>query len=113
MSAYQLFKSPIDASHEHATDVERREHDRWNVQGVATAFCLAGEHFGEMYELHMLDYSDHGLGATCDTAVPPGSVVSIGFQAPGYLAKRGEVIHCQPCGQGYRIAVRFDSLAAA
>lgn len=113
MSAYQLFKTSVDASHEHVRGAERRGHDRWNVQGIATAFCIAGEHFGEMYELHMLDYSEQGLGATCDSAIPPGSVISIGFQAPGYLAKRGEVIQCLPCGHGYRLGIRFDSLAAA
>lgn len=113
VSAYQLFKLQGGPKHEPSPGVERREHDRWNVSGIATAFCIAGEHFGEMYELHMLDYSDQGLGATCDAAIPPGSVISIGFEAPGYLAKRGEVLHAQPCGHGYRLAIRFDSLAAA
>jgi hypothetical protein len=113
MSAYQLFKTPIELKHDHAPGAERREHDRWNVHGVATAFCIAGEHFGEMYDLHMLDISAEGMGATCDEAIPPGSAISIGFEAPGYLAKRGEVLHCQPIGHGYRVAIRFDALAAA
>jgi len=110
MSAFKLYPTPT----EHVNhDTERRESDRWNVQGIATAFCIAGERFGEMYELRMLDFSEEGMGSTCDRAIPPGSVVSIGFQAPGFLARRGEVVHVQPCGNGYRVAIRFDALAAA
>lgn len=110
MSAFKLYTTPTE---HHNPAIERRENDRWNVHGIATAFCLAGERFGEMYELRMLDFSEEGMGATCDNAIPPGSVISIGFQAPGFLARRGEVLHVQPCGDGYRLAIRFDSLAAA
>ena len=117
MNAYQLYKTPVELKHDVAPDAapgsERRQHDRWNVHGVATAFCIAGEHFGEMYEMHMLDISEQGMGATCEDAIPPGSMISIGFEAPGYLAKRGEVLHCKPTGHGYRVAIRFDALAAA
>lgn len=112
MSAFQLHPKPQFESHP-AQGAERREFDRWNVEGVATVFCIAGERFGEMYELHMLDCSNEGMGATCDHAIPPGTLVSIGFQKPGILARRGEVVNARPCGQGYRIAIRFDSLAAA
>ena len=92
---------------------ERRAHDRWPVQGVATAFRVAGERFGQMQALKMIDYSWEGLGASCPEPLEPGTILSLGFQAPGYVAKRGVVLRCLPCGDGYRVAIRFDSLLAA
>jgi hypothetical protein len=92
---------------------ERRNIDRWPLEGAATAFRLSGEHFGTMHELHVLDYSPDGLGAICDATIPPGTVVSVGFQAPGHYAKRGTVLRCAPCGQGYRVAIQFEPRLAA
>jgi len=92
---------------------ERRDVDRWPVQGVATAICLSGEKFGQMHELSMLDYSFDGLGAISGTALPPGAIVSIGFQSPGYPAKRATVLRCTPCGKGYRVAIQFEARLAA
>lgn len=87
---------------------DRRQRDRWPMDGGATAFQLAGDSFGRMHALHMHDYSEHGMGAISETPIPPGSIVSVGFQAPGHLAKRGEVIRCEPCGEGYRVAIIFE-----
>jgi hypothetical protein len=92
---------------------ERRQSDRWRLDGVATAFELGGEAFGRMHTLRMLDYSDGGVGAQCDSVLPPGTPVSIGFQSPGYIARRGVVTRCRPCGEGYRIAIEFEQRLAA
>jgi hypothetical protein len=92
---------------------ERRYVDRWPVQGVATAICLSSENFGKMHELSMLDYSFDGLGAISNTVLEPGMNVSIGFQSPGYPAKRGTVLRCIPCGNGYRVAIQFEARMAA
>ena len=92
---------------------ERRSQDRWPVEGVVTAVRLAGERFGEMQPLKMIDYSWDGLGATSSAPLEPGTMVSLGFQAPGYMTKRGVVVRCLPCGDGYRLAVRFDARLAA
>lgn len=92
---------------------ERRTVDRWPVQGVATVICLSGDTFGQMHELSMLDYSFDGLGALCSSVLKPGTEVSIGFQSPGYGAKRGTVLRCVPCGQGYRVAIQFQARMAA
>jgi len=92
---------------------ERRQSDRWGMEGVATAFELAGENFGRMHTLKMLNYSHLGMGSLSETAIPPGTVVSIGFQAPGYLAKRGSVLRCVPRGEGYNVAVLFEQRLAA
>lgn len=92
---------------------ERRQVDRWQMHGSATAFRLAGPQFGQMYELSLQDYSHDGLGAVCSEAIEPGSLVSIGFQKPGYLARRGTVVRCLPCGDGYRLAIRFEQRMAA
>jgi hypothetical protein len=92
---------------------ERRLSDRWPLEGVATAFRLAGERFGDMHELRLIDYSPRGMGAVSHSVIEPGTIVSIGFQAPGYPAKRGEVVGCHPCGQGYRISIEFHAGLAA
>lgn len=92
---------------------DRRDEDRWNLPGAATAFRLAGDRFGHTHQLAGLDYSAGGLGARCDEALEPGTVISLGFQSPGYLAKRGVVVRCIPCGEGYRVGVRFDARLAA
>ncbi|MEE8153610.1 MAG: PilZ domain-containing protein [Phycisphaerales bacterium] len=92
---------------------ERRAHDRWPMEGVATAVRLGGERFGQMQVLKMIDYSWEGLGAFCPEPLEPGTIVSLGFQEPGYVAKRGVVLRCLPCGDGYRAAIQFESLLAA
>ncbi len=92
---------------------ERRTQDRWPVDGVVTAFRLAGDRFGERQSLKMLDYSWDGLGANSSAPLEPGTIVSLEFQAPGYMTKRGVVVRCLPCGDGYRLAIRFEALLAA
>ncbi len=92
---------------------ERRVHDRWPVHGVAIAHCAAGEHFGERFSLHMIDASDDGLGARSPTPLDPGTVVTVGFAAPGHGPKNGVVVRCLPCGDGYRVAIRFEMRLAA
>ena len=92
---------------------DRRRHHRWRVPGAATAFRLAGERFGERHELRDLDYSQDGLGAISPSVLEPGTIVSIGFRAPGYPGQRGVVLRCLPCGEGYRVAVQFELRLAA
>jgi hypothetical protein len=92
---------------------DRREFDRWPAEGAATAFELASGSFGRIHALRMRDFSDHGMAAVSDTVITPGTTVSIGFQAPGCLARRGVVLRCLPCGHGYEIAVGYDQRLAA
>jgi len=92
---------------------EQRLDDRWPMEGAATLFRLGGERFGEMIGMRMIDFSLRGMGATSDTPVEPGAVVSVGFSSPGYPAKRGTVASCLPCGKGYRVGVMFESRLAA
>lgn len=92
---------------------DRRTGDRWPVQCEATAFRLSGEGFGRFHELRVTDMAHQGMGAICQTPVEPGSLVTVGFENPGYLARRGTVVRCTPCGQGYRVAVRFEQRLAA
>lgn len=74
---------------------------------------VGGEHFGEIHDLKLIDYSQGGFGAFSDRPVEPGALVSIGFDMSGCIAKRGMVLSCRPCGHGYRVAVRFDRSIAA
>jgi len=74
---------------------------------------VAGEGFGQIVDLKLLDYSHYGLGALGDDPLEPGAVISVGFQQPGQMARRGVVVRCSPCGKGYRIAVRFEHRLAA
>jgi len=92
---------------------ERRQCDRWAVDGVATAFVVGGERFGRTYRLRMQDYSDSGLGAIVDEPLTPGTAVSIDIQKPGYAARRGVVARCLPNGDGYRLAIVFELRMAA
>jgi len=92
---------------------ERRMSDRWPADIAGTAFELGGNSFGHMHQIKVLDYSGGGLGAISDTPLNPGSVVSIGFAALGMYAKRGTVLRCTPCGEGYRISVQFEQRLAA
>ncbi len=92
---------------------ERRTHDRWSIDGVATIFHLGGAHFGRMHSLKSIDYGPGGLGARSADPVEPGSLVSVGFESPTYTAKRGVVVRCMPCGDGYRVAIRFEHRLAA
>jgi hypothetical protein len=92
---------------------ERRRNDRWPIHGTATAFRICGEEFGTIHELKLTDVSCEGLGALCDTIIEPGACVTLGFSNPGYLARRGTVVRCMPCGCGYRVGVRFEHRLAA
>ena len=92
---------------------ERRQGDRWSLAGVATAFELAGERFGRTHTLRRCDYSGGGLGGVSDTAIAPGTSVSLGFETRGYPARHGVVARCMPCGEGYRVAICFELRRAA
>lgn len=92
---------------------ERRCSDRWPQEGQATAFQLGGDHFGQLHEMRMQDYGPGGLAAISDTAIAPGASVTLGFSVPGYMAARGTVLRCVPCGEGYRVAIRFELPMAA
>ncbi|UCD74978.1 MAG: PilZ domain-containing protein [Phycisphaerales bacterium] len=92
---------------------ERRCIERWPMEGAATAFGLAGEHFGHIHEMTMCDYSHGGMGAISDTPIEPGTQVSVGFQQPGVVARRGVIRRCYPCGNGYRVGIQFELRQAA
>ncbi|MHC4129135.1 MAG: hypothetical protein ACYTE6_05310 [Planctomycetota bacterium] len=92
---------------------ERRLHDRWSSRGTATAYRVAGQRFGERHVLRLLDESYEGLGALTSRPLEPGAVVSVGFATLGHPAKSGVVLRCAPCGDGYRVAIRFETRMAA
>ena len=92
---------------------ERRCNDRWTAQGLATAHCAAGERFGERFTLHLIDASTDGLGARVDRPLNPGTIVTVAFAGPGQGVKNGTVVRCLPCGNGYRLAIRFEMRLAA
>ncbi len=87
---------------------DRRQHDRWPDAGHATAIRIAGERFGENYDLRLLDSSHEGIGVMCGAPIEPGAVISLGFASPGRPARRGVVMRCRPSGAGYRIGIRFE-----
>ncbi len=92
---------------------ERRTCDRWPLAGVATVCRLGGERFGETTALKMLDYSEEGLGAICQSPIEPGAIISVAFRAPGQPSRQGVVLRCLPCGEGYHVAIRFERRWAA
>lgn len=85
----------------------------WDLPGCATAFCLGADIFGTMWHLTSLRYGTAGLVADAAEPIEPGSKVSLGFEAPGYVAKRGEVVACRELGSSFRVAIRFEERLAA
>ena len=92
---------------------ERRQHDRWPADGLAKVFRVAGDRFGEVYTLRIVDESFEGLGATSSWPLEPGTIVSVAFVEPGCPARSGVVLRCRPCGDGYRLAIQYDRALAA
>ena len=93
--------------------MNRRTQNRWPQNGTATAFCLAGDRFGELHDLRLFDFSEGGAGTFSRHTIEPGTVVSLGFQTSDFLARRGVSVACTPCGKGYRVAFRFEGRLAA
>jgi hypothetical protein len=85
----------------------------WPLRGCATAFCLGAERFGQIANLTAIRFGGGGVVADAAEEIPPGAAVSLGFEAPGYHARRGEVVACRPGSEGFRIAIRFDARLAA
>jgi len=98
---------PADIGNRPQSSADRRLSHRAQAEGRATAFCLGGGHFGEMVTMKACDYGDGGVAAFSRTPLPPGCDVSIGFESRRCLAGRGTVLRCQPCDEGYRVAIRF------
>ena len=81
------------------------------LAGSATAFHLDGDRFGTMHDLVELAISEEALEARSLQAVPTGARVSLGFEAPGHPARQGEVVACDPCGEGFRVGIRLANAA--
>ena len=61
ISTIESGEPPLDS--EGPFRFERRQFDRWSVDGVATAVEVGGAGFGRMHRLRLQDYSDAGIGA--------------------------------------------------
>ena len=92
---------------------ERRRCPRRPLDGQASVFCLASDAFGRIHDLRLVDGCEDGVGAVSDTVIEPGTMVSVGFSIPGYIARRGVVTRCLPCGDGYRVAISYEQRMAA
>jgi len=91
----------------------RLEGDHWAIPGCATLFCLGADAFGRMAHLVDLTYGHEGLLASTTEDLEPGTRISLGFEATGYAARRGEVIASRREGAGFRVAIRFEQRLAA
>lgn len=85
----------------------------WQIPGCATTFRLDAEDFGAMSHLTDLRLADDGLIASTVDWIDPGARISLGFEASGQVARRGEVLACRRDGDVHRIAIRFESRLAA
>ena len=91
------------------------------VAARASADDGQSERYGESLETHPGSswiltaprYGEAGPVADCVEPIEPGSKVSLGFEAPGYVAKRGEVVACLELGSTFRVAIRFEQRLAA
>ena len=94
--------------------MDKRKRTRWPLNGALTALCLNPGCFGEMHDLHLLDYGDGGVAAAGPEPIVPGTNVTLGFGPRGYTARRGLVVACTPADGGqFRVAIRFDEAMAA
>lgn len=94
--------------------VEQEIADRaWELPGCATSFRLDAGEFGAMSHLTDLRLTEDGLLASTVDWIDPGAQISLGFEASGQVARRGEVIACRQDGSVNRIAIRFEQRLAA
>jgi hypothetical protein len=87
--------------------------ESWEIPGCATTFRLDAEDFGAMSHLTDLRFAEDGLLASTVDWIDPGAQISLGFEASGQTARRGEVIACRGDGEVHRIAIRFEHRLAA
>jgi len=87
--------------------------ESWEIPGCATTFRLDAEDFGAMSHLTDLRFAEDGLLASTVDWIDPGAQISLGFEASGQMARRGEVIACRRDGEVHRIAIRFEHRLAA
>lgn len=83
------------------------------LSGAVTVFHLEGDRFGSMHEVVELSLSEVGVEGFSAEPVAPGAVVSLGFEAPGHPARRGEIIGCVRCDGGWKVGIEFDVREAA
>ncbi len=83
------------------------------VSGAATVFHLEGEEFGHMHEVMKISICSSGIEGFSKNPVIPGSVVSMGFESPNHHARRGAIVGCVRCEEGWKIGIEFDSQFAA
>lgn len=81
------------------------------LPGGATVFHLDGDRFGSMQALVDLAINEDVLEARADEQVPAGSMISLGFEAPGTPARRGEVVHCDRHGDRWHVGIRLGEAA--
>ncbi|MCH2161858.1 MAG: hypothetical protein MK085_08300 [Phycisphaerales bacterium] len=98
---------------EFSSDIVHNGRDATSIPGSVTVFHLEGEQFGVMQEVVELSVSDEGMNGTSVEPVSPGAVVSMGFEQPGYPARKGEVVGCIRCDEGWQIGIQFHANAAA
>ena len=109
-----------DASHENSTPrtvfanaLLAGTHVSESIPGTVTVFHLEGEQFGSMQEVVELRLSEIGVEGMSPERVELGGAVSLGFEAPGHLARRGEIIGCVQCEGGWKVGIEFDIREAA
>ena len=87
--------------------------DAHEIPGSATVFHLEGDQFGLMHEVVELSLCGEGVEAISNDPMAPGAIVSLGFEAPGQHARRGEIVGCVRCESGWKIGIAFDGQVAA
>lgn len=58
-------------------------------------------------DLRLLDESDCGFGAVCDSPLPPGSAIHVCTSPESDQWRTAVVVCCAPGWQGYRIGAAF------
>jgi hypothetical protein len=97
---------------------ERRRAERHGLSGRATAVSHGVDDCtqGRIRSLQLLNISDSGLGALCQDAVAPDTLITVFF--PPHGPERGfdaigRVVRCSPRDHGHEVGIRFDARPAA
>ncbi len=85
-----------DSTSDSSLHPERRRIERIPVNAQATIWTRGDLQLNVSKNLHLIDYSDNGLGAICDAAIDPGSELAIALPWGGGRLEEGRVVRCQP-----------------
>ncbi len=97
---------------ENAKTVEKRRHQRTNLQMTLRGIRLDPDGGDPVDTLHMVDISRSGLGAYSDRAFYPGQRIVLCLPLSNNSGRRNiyaTIVRCRQAEEGYRVGLEFDT----